>query len=208
MNTSQGTAPGRASRVLAVGLVALPAVMAMGHPVAVHPAAGQPGLTISVNDGRVAAKAGDRLSYTVTVRDTGTVAAPRLKITQTMSTGLTFISASDHGVAGNGRVVWSAGLRAGGIQTFRVAAKVTETPATLMRLAAVACVELAGSSRPVVCAAHLDRLPAAAAQETSGSGAIGSKVPAYTATGLTVLALGMLAAFAARRLTRSRRRAA
>jgi len=209
MKIPSGTAPVRATRALAVGLVALPAVMAVSHPAAAHkgPALRQPGLTISVNDGRVAAQSGDRLNYTVTVRDTGTVPAPRLNVTQTLAAGLIFISASDGGVAKNGRVSWSARLPAGGTRSFRVDTRVTRTPATLMRLAAVACVELPGSSRPVVCAAHLDRLPAAA-QAVSPPGHPGSGVITYTAAGLAVLALGLFAGLAAVRLARARRRAA
>jgi uncharacterized repeat protein (TIGR01451 family) len=216
MKISQGGAPARTTAALAVGLIAIPAVMAASHPVAAHKghaarAPRQPGLTISVNDGRVAAQAGDRLSYTVTVRDTGTVAAPHLKVTQTMSAGLTFLSASAHGVARNGRVTWSASLPVGGTRAFHVVTRVTKTPATLLRLAAVACVELPGSSRPVICAAHLDRLPAAAAQAASrsgGSGGSGVGAAAYTAAGLAALALGLLGAVAARRRGRSRRPAA
>ena len=123
-----------------------------------------PGLTISVTDGRAAATAGDRLTYTVSVRDTGIAAAPHLKITQTLSPGLEFLSASGNGVATAGQVAWHASLPAGGTQTFRVTALVTQTPARELRLAAVACVVLPDGSPPVVCAAHLDQLPAAAAE--------------------------------------------
>jgi uncharacterized repeat protein (TIGR01451 family) len=146
------------------------------------------------------------LGYTVTVRDTGTVAASRLTITQTLSTGLEFISASDHGVARGGHVSWSSGLPAGGTRTFLVDAKVTKTPATLQRLAAVVCVTLPGSSRPVVCAAHLDRLPAAA-KPSSRSANSGADVQRYTAAGLAVLALGLLT-IVARRRSRVRRQLA
>lgn len=213
MKISRGTAPARGTAALAVGLMAIPAVMAAGHPAAAHkgPAAWaprQPGLTISVNDGRVAAQAGDRLTYTVTLRDTGTVAAPHLMVTQTMSAGLTVLSASAHGLTKNGRVTWSASLPVGGTKTFSVATRVTKTPAALLRLAAVACVELRGSSRPVICAAHLDRLPAAAAQAAATSGRSVSDLLTYTATGLAVLALAVLSAITVRRRGRPRRRTA
>jgi uncharacterized repeat protein (TIGR01451 family) len=211
MKVSEGTGPARCTAALAVGLIAIPAVLATSHPVAdkghAARAPRQPGLTISVNDGHVAAQAGDRLSYTVTVRDTGTVAAPHLKITQTMSPGLAFLSASGHGVASKGRVTWAVSLPVGGTRTFQVVTRVTKTPATLLRLAAVACVELPGSSHPDVCAAHLDRLPAAA-QAASGSGGSGVGAATYAAAGLSVVALGLLSAVAVRRRGRARRRAA
>lgn len=210
MKISQRTAPAQATAALAIGLIAIPTALATGHPVAAHKpqatrAPRTPGLTVSVSDGRVAVRAGDELTYMVTVRDTGTVAAPRLKVTQTMSPGLEFLSASDHGVVAGGQVAWSAGLPVGGTRTFRVVTRVTNTPTTLLRLAAVACVALPGSSQPIVCAAHLDRLPAAAAESASPSGGTGVPVVAYAAAGLGALALGLLAAIVARRRGRMHR---
>jgi uncharacterized repeat protein (TIGR01451 family) len=223
MKISQRTTPTHATAALAVGLIAIPATMAASHPVASHLAANHqstsptasaarasrtPGLTISVSDGHVAARAGDELTYLVSVRNTGAVAMPRLKVTQTLSAGLELLSASDHGVATGGHVSWSASLPVGGKRTFSVATRVTRTPATLLRLAAVACVALPGSSRPVVCAAHLDRLPAAAAEPASRSGHSVGNVLTYTAGGLAVLALGLVTAIFARRRGRLRRQSA
>ena len=137
------------------------------------------------------------------------VSAPHLKITQTVSAGLDFLSASPQGMAAGGQVTWSAGIPAGGTKTFRVVARVTPTPARLLRLAAVACASAAGSSRPIVCAAHLDRLPAAtAAMAASASRAAGPSdaVPlGYAAAALAVLAVAVLAVIARRR-ARLRRR--
>jgi uncharacterized repeat protein (TIGR01451 family) len=212
MKTSQRTRralrtrPVRAAAALAAGLVAVPAVMGAGHPGAARAAAARvpsaasaartarsPELVVTVSDGHVAARAGETLAYLVTVRDTGRAAAPRLTITQTMSPGLRVLSASDHGAVASGRVSWSAGLPAGGSREFRVGAEVTRTPAAQLRLGAVACVTLPGSSRPVVCAAHLDRLPAAAAL-LPRSGGSGLSVTAYSGFGLVVVLLGGLAA--------------
>jgi uncharacterized repeat protein (TIGR01451 family) len=218
MKISQRTTPTQATAVLAVGLVAMPAAMAVSHPTASHPkppytaSAGRgsraPGLTISISDGHVAARAGDKLTYTVSLRNSGTVAVRRLKVTQTLSSGLEFLSASDHGVAAGGDVSWTASLPVGGKRTFVDVTRVTRTPPTLLRLAAVACVTLPGSSSPIVCAAHLDRLPAAAAAPASRSGHSIGNVPMYTAAGLAVLALGLLTAIVARRRGRPRRQPA
>jgi uncharacterized repeat protein (TIGR01451 family) len=212
----------QASAALAVGLIAIPAAAATAHPAAVAtghavasptaPAAAPPrtpGLTISVTDGRAAATAGDRLTYTVSVRDTGTVAAPQLKVTQTLSPGLEFLSASGGGVATAGQVAWRGSLPAGGSQSFRVTALVTRTPARELRLAAVACVALPGASRPIVCAAHLDQLPAAAAAADSvaRSGSSSHDLPVYAIGGLVVLTAGLLTAIAGRRLRMRRRQA-
>jgi uncharacterized repeat protein (TIGR01451 family) len=161
-------------------------------------------LTISVTDGRTAANPGDQLTYLVSVRDAGTVSAPHLKITQTLSTGLDFLSASPDGMAAGGQVTWSAGIPAGGTITFRVVARVTRTPARLLRLAAVACASAAGGSTPIVCAAHLDRLPAAtAAMAASASRAAGTSdvVPlGYAAAALAALATVVIAVIARRRV--------
>jgi uncharacterized repeat protein (TIGR01451 family) len=224
MKISQRTTSARATAALAVGLIAMPGAMAAGHPAASQPTASHPqpsptasaaraprapGLTISVGDGHVATRAGDKLTYTVSIRNVGTVAVPRLTVTQTLSSGVAFLSASDHGVAASGRVSWSAGLPVGGKRTFLVVTRVTRTPPTLLRLAAVACVALPGSSRPVVCAAHLDRLPAAAAAASaSRSGRVGGNLLTYAAGGLAVLALGLVAVIVGRRRGRPRRQSA
>ena len=209
----------QASAALAVGLIVIPVAATRGHPVAPamgHPVASRtapavpppriPGLTISVTDGRAAATAGDRLTYTVSVRDTGIAAAPHLKITQTLSPGLEFLSASGNGVATAGQVAWHASLPAGGTQTFRVTALVTQTPARELRLAAVACVVLPDGSPPVVCAAHLDQLPAAAAEPGAGAASSRSNLTVYGAAGLTVL-VAVLTVIAGRRLRLRRRQA-
>jgi uncharacterized repeat protein (TIGR01451 family) len=218
MKISQRTTPTQATAALAVGLIAIPAAMAVGHPAASQPkpthtasAAGAsraPGLTISITDGHVTARAGDKLTYTVSVRNSGAVAVRRLKVTQTLSPGLEFISASDHGAAASGHVSWTASLPVGGKRTLVDVTRVTRTPATLLRLAAVACVTLPGSTTSIVCAAHLDRLPAVAAASTSRSGHSAGNVGTYTAAGLAVLALGLLTAFVARRRSRVRRQPA
>ena len=218
MKISQRTTPAQATAALAVGLIAMPALMGASHPVTSHPtpsrsasaarASRAPGITISVGDGRTAARAGDELSYTVIVRNSGAVNVPRLKVTQTLSAGLQFVSASDDGAAASGHVSWSTRLPVGGERTFHVVARVTRTPATLLRLAAVACATLPGASGPIVCSAHLDRLPAAtAATNTPAARSTGDVLP-YTAAGVGVLALGLLTAVVARRRGRLRRQPA
>jgi uncharacterized repeat protein (TIGR01451 family) len=200
----------RISAALAVGLIAIPVAAATGHPGASRaaramPSPRTPGLTISVTDGRAAATAGDRLTYTVSVRDTGIAAAPHLKITQTLSPGLEFLSASGNGMAKAGQVAWDASLPAGGTRTFRLTALVTRTPAREVRLAAIACVALPGGGRPIVCAAHLDQLPAAAAESAARSGSSSGNLPVYAVGGLAVLAAGLLTAIASRRMRPKRR---
>ena len=78
-------------------VIAIPVAAATGHPVASRTAPAVPpppipGLTINVTDGRVVATPGERLTYTLSVRDSGIAAARHLKITQTLSPGLQFLS--------------------------------------------------------------------------------------------------------------------
>ncbi len=213
MRISADAMNARGSVALAAGLIAVPAAAATGHPAASRtapavPSPRSPGLSISVTDGRAAATAGDRLTYTVSVRDSGIAAAPQLKITQTLSPGLEFVSASGNGVAAAGQVAWHASLPAGGTRTFQVTAQVTQTPARELRLAAVACVTQPGSSRPVICASHLDRLPAAAAAAAGpAAGSSRSNLITYAAAGLAVLVAGLLTVIAGRRIRLRRRQA-
>ena len=226
MRASRGLGKTHVSAITAAGLIAMPIAVLPGHSApapstsatarvsaspsprvttAISPAV--PRLSISVTDGQTAVKPGDQLTYLVSVQNGGTGNAPHLTITQTLPPGLKFVSASGHGAAAGGQVSWSAGLPAGGSQTFRMVTRVTPTPARTLRLAVVACAAAQGSSRPIVCAAHLDRLPAAAtlsARRASGS----SGIPplGYAGAALGVLALGVLAVLAGRRV-RLRRRA-
>lgn len=206
MRSSRHTRSIRASVALVAGLIAIlfavfpgqgvtaaataPASAGKPRPTATGPSPAVPELSISVSDGQTAAKAGDRLTYVIDVRDGGLAAAPHLKITQSLSAGLEFLSASPRGVAAAGQVAWYDSIPADRSESFSVVARVTRTPARLLRLAAVACAAREGSKRPTVCAAHLDRLPAAAAPPApqAGSPAIGSLLM-YTVAGLAALAV-------------------
>jgi uncharacterized repeat protein (TIGR01451 family) len=170
-----------------------------------------PGLRISIGDGRTAVQAGDRITYTVLVQNSGARRSPPLKITQTLPPGLRFVSASRHGAAEAGSVIWHADLPAGGKDTFSLQAQVTRSAAQQSRLAAVACAALAGSRTPIVCAAHLDRLPGvpAAASGRRAATATASTLPSYAIGVLAVLAAAVLVIFAGLRVrVRARRRRA
>ena len=106
-----------------------PASAGTPRPAPSVPSPAVPGVSITVSDGQTAAKAGDRLTYVVNVRDSGPAGAPHLKITQSLSAGLEFISASPHGVATAGQVAWPASIPAGRSETFKVVARGTRTPA-------------------------------------------------------------------------------
>jgi uncharacterized repeat protein (TIGR01451 family) len=188
--TATATAPASTGRPAATATASRPAV---------------PGLSISVTDGRTSVKPGDQLTYLVSVKDIGTLGAPHLKITQTLPAGLTFVSASRHGVTAGGVVTWLTGLAPGGSQTFTLVTHLTQAPARLLRLAAVACAATQGSARPTVCAAHLDRLPAVAPSPAArASGSSGGARTVYIGAGLAVLVVGAFIVLAARRAGRHR----
>jgi len=170
-----------------------------------------PSLSISVADGRTAARPGDRLAYRVSVTNSGGAGARYLKVTLTLPPEVRLMSASGHGAARAGKVTWRApGLAAGHAATFSVLGVLRPTPPGLIRLAAVACA-VARVSGPVVCAAHLDRLPAAPRQPPRAGGATtGTRshtgMPTwFVAVGLAVLTCAVLAALA-EYLVRLRRR--
>jgi uncharacterized repeat protein (TIGR01451 family) len=228
MRMPQGLGTTYVSAVTASGLIAMPIAVLPAHsgPVAsasatahastianpsgpaATPAARRPavpGLSISVTDGKTAVRPGEQLTYLVSVKDIGTLGAPHLKVTQTLPAGLAFVSASGHGVAARGQVAWITGIDAGGAKTFTVVTKLARTPARELRLAAVACAEPRGSNQPMVCAAHLDRLPAVAARPAAKpAGLPGGARAVYIGAGLAVLVVGALLVIVGRRFGRRR----
>jgi uncharacterized repeat protein (TIGR01451 family) len=204
VNISRYDAQARATAVLAIGLIAFPAAMAAARDAGPRPARA-PALAISVSDGQVAARPGQTLRYTAILRNTGTAAAARLVVTQTLSAGLDVTRASGNGVVKAGQVAWSTAVPAQATRTFQVTARVTRPPARMLRLAAVACVALPGGRQPIVCAAHLDRLPAATtagpARHRSGQGVL-----PYAVAVLALLAGGLAVAFFSYRARLGRKR--
>lgn len=214
----------RLRTVLVAVITTLCAVMAAAAPAAaaVHPRSPAPvvhrpkvpSLSISVTDGRRAVRAGDRLTYLMRLANSGMISVPQLTITLTRPPFLRFISASHQGVPAAGKVTWHAGLPVGHTVTLRASMLVTRVPVGIARLAAVACA-VARGSRPVVCAAHLDRLLGT----VSGAGRPAGTVSAGQAGGMTAgtligYALAVIAALAtgallmlARRRARPLRRA-
>lgn len=119
-----------------------------------------PDLAIGIDDGHTDVRAGDRLTYTVRIRNIGTVDAGDLVVTQTLPAGARLRSADHDGVLHDGTVAWHTDLPAGRNTAFVVQAEVAKPPGNQLRLASVACATVDGNSRPIVCAADSDRLPA------------------------------------------------
>ncbi|MGV9775709.1 hypothetical protein [Streptosporangium sp. NPDC003464] len=191
-----------AGAALVLILVALAAPAAVASPHRPSPGEGRgegrggetagtaPTLSISVDNGRTSARQGDRLSYTVTVRNTGTTDADDLRLTQSLPAGLKLLSADRHGEAEPGRVVWTVDLKAGKDTAFHTTAEVQATPDDLLRLATVACASTEAADRPIVCATHSDELPAGAA--AAAAAAHGAAVPAALRPWYLLAAAGTL----------------
>jgi uncharacterized repeat protein (TIGR01451 family) len=168
----------------------------------------QPGLSISITDGRTSAARGDHLRYVVTVRNAGATAARNLRITLTLPPYLSVRPAIRATAAEAGKVTWRTSLRPGHTASYAAAAVLGQTPRGMGHLAVVACAEQ-HSGTPVVCAAHLDRLPGTArstsgtsetASAPSGSPAARGGPIRYLLSGLAVLTCLLLATLAARRI--------
>ncbi len=140
-------------------------------------AAHAPQLSIGVSDGRQHVQAGDLVTYAVKIHNIGKRNVPRLRIVQMLPVNMKLISATRHPAMHAGQLTWRLSLPARHTDTFRVVGRVGRTPGQLLRLATIACADIGASSRPVVCAAHSDELPAGAvaAAHASHDGAAGSK---------------------------------
>lgn len=168
-----------------------------------------PQLSIAVADGRESVVAGDRLGYTVTVRNLGSTNLTGLQVSQTVPAGAVVKSVDSAGVAGHGAIRWRVRVKPAATVVLHATMAVGETPPDLLRLASVACATIGGDGRPIVCATHSDELPAGAAEAAGSSGMTTVTMTArqgwwYAAAGITVLLLGFLVAMVLRLRKRHR----
>jgi uncharacterized repeat protein (TIGR01451 family) len=126
------------------------------------PDASGPQLSIAVSDGRTSVNEGDQVTYTVRLRNIGRHMVRQLRLVQTLPAGLKLISATRRPATRPGTLSWQISLAAGHSSTFRVTGRVGHTPDQLLRLATVVCASAGSSTRPIVCGAHSDELPAGA----------------------------------------------
>ncbi|GLZ39299.1 hypothetical protein [Actinokineospora sp. NBRC 105648] len=123
-----------------------------------------PRLSIAVDNTHASAVAGDRLTYTVTVRNLGATDVSGLGVTQSVPAGLHFDTAEPDGRPRSGAVAWTVDLPPAAEAVFHSTMTVVDTPADQLRVATVACARTAGEDGPpLVCASHSAQLPAGAA---------------------------------------------
>jgi uncharacterized repeat protein (TIGR01451 family) len=146
---------------VAVSLAALP----LGAPVAAHASATHTlkpkqtfALRIGIDDGHSVVRPGDRLTYITSISNTGQQKTPDLLLSQTLVPGLKLVSSTPKGTVSGGRITWKSALPSGKTDRFSVTVQVGRMSGQLQRLAAVACASTRTGKRPIVCAAHSDRL--------------------------------------------------
>ncbi|MFG1867236.1 hypothetical protein [Micromonospora arborensis] len=149
-----------------------------------------PLLSITVDDGRTEVAAGDELTYRLTVRNLGASRVADIKVSQSLPTGLTLVSADRGGKARDGAVTWATDLKVGQESTFTTVARVGETPKDVLRLATVACATAKGGTKPLVCATHSDLLPAGAVAPAAKEAGISWLWSAGAAAALLIIGLG------------------
>jgi uncharacterized repeat protein (TIGR01451 family) len=152
-------------------------------PAAVSVAPPTPQLSIALENGRTSAAVGDTATYTITLRNLGSTRVNGLQVTQSVPKGLNFRSADSAGIVKEGTVSWRLNLEAGGKATLHTTMSVTKTPEDLLRLATVACANVAANGPPIVCATDSDQLPAGASAQVSKAAAAPASRPAATPTG-------------------------
>ena len=176
------------------------------HPLTAKGAARGPQLSIAVDDGRTSTAAGDKLTYTITIRNLGTTGVTGLGVTQSVPDGQKFLSADPAATAKAGRVSWRRDLKVAGTATVHTTMSVSATPKELLRLATVACASMTASKPPLVCASDSDQLPAGASAQAAAAKAASSSTDQpwwYLASGIG--GIGLIVAALAALMTRRRR---
>ncbi len=80
-----------------------------------------PDIGVSKTDGRASAAPGDTLVYTLTISNVGLVAAPNVRITDTLPANVAFVSASNGGSNAGGVVTWPV------VTTLTIGSSLTRT---------------------------------------------------------------------------------
>ncbi|MEV7597181.1 hypothetical protein AB0O91_07280 [Kitasatospora sp. NPDC089797] len=120
-----------------------------------------PHLAIAIDDGRQQARPGDRLTWTVTLRNLGTEPVSGLRVAQDLPTAARPVSASGDAAGHPDRPSWDGlTLEPGATRTLTTTAELADTGPELLRSSSTACAYQGDSRQPLVCASHLDLLPA------------------------------------------------
>ncbi|MEO3856704.1 hypothetical protein [Acrocarpospora sp. B8E8] len=148
----------RAHVAAALALIAAQAGMGAAHASAAREPEATLPLNISIDNGRTSVRQGDRLTYTIKISNTGDAETPVLRVFQATVPGLEVLATTPEATASAKRIEWSKSLAAREEAEFSVTAQVGPQAPQMQRLTVVACASNKSTDRPVVCAAHSDRL--------------------------------------------------
>jgi uncharacterized repeat protein (TIGR01451 family) len=202
MDTNERTSVSRLAAITVACLVGVIGMFAASNPTTATAAASRaPQLSIAVSDGHASVVAGDLLHYTVVVKNLGATKLSNLVISQSEPSGMTLLPATSVGVANRAGVEWRLSLKPNASTEVHADLRVMATPASDLRLATVACVRTSVTASPIVCASHLDQLPAGLAA-SDGSSSRGPWWYVGGGSGLLIVIAGLFA-FRRRRLARA-----
>ncbi|WP_304451041.1 hypothetical protein [Nocardiopsis sp. YSL2] len=145
-------------------LIALPAAQPVAEgegsrDVEVAPGAGSLHVTV-VDDVEDRLRPGDRVRYTIRVRNSGYEALPETQIVQLLPPGMRHVSDSGEGVVGAeaSRVVWDQPLEPGQRATLTVTAEVEARPEGASRAATTVCLRPEEGAPLAACTAAVHRV--------------------------------------------------
>ena len=114
-------------------------------------------MAISVSDGVTSATSGDRLTYTISLRNDGAAGSGALDVRFEPPSGVDMTAVDHEGTRKDGVATWALDVPAGATMTLTVAANVGAPPAGANGLAGIACIVHNGT--PSLCATDMNQIP-------------------------------------------------
>lgn len=146
------------SAVSAVGLAALIALPGQPAPEEEGPVPGAGSLHVTVGErSEERLQVGDRVEYTVRVRNAGYEAVPDAQVVQFLPASMRYVSGAPEGVE-EGRAVWERPLEPGQRDVLTVTAEVTALPEREVQPVSTVCVRPDADARLASCTASVHRV--------------------------------------------------
>lgn len=144
--------------VVVAGALAPPASAARDGGKEGRPEAGPPALSIELNGDTDRLRAGEEVSYTLSLANEGDRELRDATLSQSLPEQLELVSAGDASVRTDGAVGWEVTIAPGGSVERELRVRVAEEPGEAWRLATTACAQLDPEDPPVVCATEANLL--------------------------------------------------
>lgn len=146
------------SAVSAVGLAALIALPGQPAPEDEGPVPGAESLHVTVAErSEERLRIGDRVEYTIRVRNAGYEAVPDAQVVQFLPESMRYVSGAPEGVE-EGRAVWDRPLEPGQRDVLTVTAEVTTLPERGVQPVSTVCMRPAADARLASCTASVHRV--------------------------------------------------